>query len=117
MWSVSRFSRHLVLRHLAPLCGLSLLLAGCAHDTITVWTKPNVSDDQRYKDLSACKRYADDQMSGERGVQQDVQVMNGGVQSGAKPNLGQNIAAYGDTKQYDRLVNDCMTEAGYRAVK
>jgi hypothetical protein len=56
-------------------------------------------------------------MSGYRGVQQDVQVMNGGVQSGAKPNLGQNIAAYSDAKQYDSLVGDCMTEAGYRAVK
>ena len=73
--------------------------------------------EKRDKDLSLCKRYADQQMSGYRGVQQDVQVMNGGVQSGAKPNLGQNIAAYSDSKQYDGLVNDCMTEAGYQAVK
>jgi hypothetical protein len=111
MWRANRFSRNLAL-----LAGLSIL-AGCAHDQVTVWTKANVSDDQRYKDLSLCKRYADQQMAGDRGVQQDVQVMNGGVQSGAKPTLGGNIAAYSDTKQYDQLLNDCMTEAGYRAVK
>lgn len=112
MWSLRCLSRRLAL-----FCGLALLLAGCAHEQVTVWTKPNVSDDQRAKDTSLCKRYADQQMSGYRGVQQDVQVMNGGVQSGAKPNLGQNIAAYSDAKQYDSLVNDCMTEAGYQAVK
>lgn len=97
---------------------LPLALAACAHDQkITVWTKPNLNEDQRAKDLSACRRYADQQMAGERGVQQDVEVMNGGTVSGIKPSLGQNLGAYGDAKRYDNLVNQCMTEAGYTAVK
>ncbi|HVJ39969.1 MAG TPA: hypothetical protein VM639_00670 [Dongiaceae bacterium] len=97
---------------------LPLALAGCAHDEkITVWTKPNLNEDQRAKDLSACRRYADQQMAGDRGVQQDVQVMNGGTVSGIKPSLGQNLNAYGDAKRHDNLVNQCMTEAGYTAVK
>lgn len=105
-------------RKLLLLIVTAAMLGGCASDEkITVWTKPNVTDDQRYKDLSLCKRFADQQMAGDRGVQQDMQVMNGGTSSGLKPNLGQNIGAYSDAKRYDALVNDCMTEAGYRAVK
>lgn len=109
--------RRLATRHLLLATGLSLLLAACAHETVTVWTKANVSDDQRYKDLSTCKRYADQELAGERGVQQDVQVMNGGVQSGVKSTLGSNLAAYGDSRRYDDIVRDCMTDAGYQAVK
>lgn len=95
-----------------------LLLAGCAADQrITVWTKPNVSGEQRDKDYGTCRRLADKQMAGERGVQQDLQVMNGGTASGIKPSLGQNLSSYSDAKRYDNIVNDCMTEAGYTAVK
>ena len=103
--------------HVILAAGLVMLLAGCAHETITVWTKANVSEDQRNKDLSTCKRYADQEMAADRGVQQDVQVMNGGVQSGVKPTLGSNLSAYGDSKRYDDVVSDCMTDAGYSAVK
>lgn len=97
---------------------LPVLVAGCAADRqVTVWTKPNVSEDQRSKDLSLCRHYADQQMAGERGVQQDLDVMNGGTVSGIKPSLGQNLNAYSDAKRHDNLINQCMTEAGYTAVK
>lgn len=113
MSSLTRGQRNLIL-----LMATAALLMGCANDEkVIVWTKPNVSDDQRYKDLSLCKRFADQQMAGDRGLQQDMQVMNGGMSSGIKPNLGQNIGAYSDSKRYDALLRDCMTEAGYQAVK
>ncbi|HEX9446883.1 MAG TPA: hypothetical protein VF920_02850 [Dongiaceae bacterium] len=117
MWSSPRGQRNLAL--FSVILAASILpLAGCANDEkITVWTKPNVSEDQRNKDFSLCRRYADQQLAANRGVQQDVQVMNGGVTSGLKPGLDQNLGAYNDAKRYDALVRDCMTEAGYRAVK
>lgn len=113
MRSPNQFARNLV-----ALAGLFLLLTACAHDElVTVWTKPNVSDEQRYKDLSACKRYANQEMAGRRGAQQDLEIMSGGVNSGIKPSLNQNIGAYSDAKEYDALLRDCMTGAGYQAVK
>jgi hypothetical protein len=117
MWSFLRRQRNLALAA-AILANAALPLAGCANDEkITVWTKPNISEEQRNKDLSLCRRYADQQLAGSRGVQQDLEVMSGGVNSGIKPGLNQNINAYSDAKRYDALVRDCMTEAGYRAVK
>jgi len=108
----------LAIRSVCAAALVAVALAGCATDQrITVWTKSNVSEEQRDKDYSACRRYADKQMAGERGVQQDLQVMNGGTTSGIKPSLGQNLSAYNDSKRYDNLVNGCMTEAGYTAVK
>lgn len=105
-------------RPILAVAAVTLLLTACAHDEkITVWTKPNVSDDQRAKDTSGCKRYADQQMAGRRGVQQDVEVMNGGVNSGIKPSLNSNLGAYSDAKEYDNLVNGCMADLGYTAVK
>ncbi|HWT96637.1 MAG TPA: hypothetical protein VN229_03450 [Terriglobales bacterium] len=108
----------LVIRSVSAAAVAAVLLAGCAADQrITVWTKSNVSEEQRDKDYSACRRYADKQMAGERGVQQDLDVMYGGTTSGIKPTLGQNLNSYNDAKRYDNLVNGCMTDAGYTAVK
>jgi hypothetical protein len=117
MWSLSRRQRKTVLA-MVILAGAAAPLAGCANDEkVTVWTKANVSEEQRNKDFSLCRRYADQQLAGSRGVQQDLEVMSGGVNSGIKPGLNQNISAYSESKRYDALVRDCMTEAGYRAVK
>lgn len=100
------------------LATLALSLTACASDRkITVWTKANVSDDQRAKDLSACKRYADQQMAGRRGAQTDVEVMTGGVNSGIKPSLNSNLGAYSDAKENDQLVSSCMTDLGYTGVR
>ncbi|MDY0885715.1 hypothetical protein ACFPL7_02790 [Dongia soli] len=102
---------------LGAVAAVAVLTACSSTSHQAVWTKNNGNPDQRDRDQRGCEAYAKSQTKVDSGIDQDRAVMGGGTNSGLNPTLNENINAYSTQKRYDNLVNSCMTDLGYRAVK
>jgi len=95
---------------------LILALTGCSFFShSTTWTKSGVTDAQAQDDLATCTEQAKVQTDRDTSVDNDIAATESGTNAVDSSPL-QNIQAYKHENRFKSVLNDCMSQLGYRQV-
>ncbi len=108
--SSSRTGRPLPVRWLAVLGVVLLGVSACSGSSSDRWQKPGVTEDERDRDLDACRAYADREALRRSEAVHGTDV-SGGFGGGASH--GQSMAAYEAKRLFKRYLSSCMRDKGY----
>jgi hypothetical protein len=95
---------------------LVLLVAACFQpdrDRTDSWSKPGVTEDEIYADISSCRQQANAMIDRDATIDAGTGIPASKSDVGTASDLEANLDAFGSEKRYRRLLAECMYGRGY----
>jgi hypothetical protein len=99
-----------------PIMLLVLLVAACFQpdrDRTDSWSKPGVTEDEIYADISSCRQQANAIIDRDATIDAGTGVPASKSNAGTASDLETNLEAFDSEKRYRRLLAECMHGRGY----